>query len=248
MGKKSVEVSVIVPVHNEASILEKSVKEIEKFVRKLTDDYELIIAEDGSTDGSYEIALKLAQSNPRIKVFHKNVRVGKGTAIKEASMVASGNVVAFIDVDLSPDPAFLPVIIRKAREVNGVAVGSRLAKGAIIRGAKRALLSLVYNTLVRILFRDGISDHQCGLKAWVKEVNRRIVPKTRKSWFFWDTELIVRSKVEGFNVVEVPIRWTRKAKFGARRSRVKIWKDSAWMLAGVVWLFFRLLKEGKLRI
>lgn len=234
------EISIILPAYNEALRIERCIREVERAVCSFSGSYEIIVAEDGSTDGTERIVANLAQGNPRVSLLHSPVRLGKGKAIKRALGSAEGNVIVFMDVDLATSLAYLPRIVRLARERGGMAIGSRHVKGARVqRRVSRTLFSLAYNLFVRMLFLDGVHDHQCGFKAMSREVAEALLDKAKSDGFFFDTEMILWCRKLGFPVVEVGVEWSETRKEG--ESAVKLFPDSARL--GLDLLRFRLNKS-----
>src|SRR3989337_482828 len=164
------EISIILPAYNEALHIEKCVQKVERTVSSLSDFYEIIVAEDGSTDETRRLIASLAENNPKLSYLHSPVRLGKGKAIKNALGTAKGNIIVFMDVDLSTSLKSLPQIIKLVRNHGGMAIGSRHIKGSKVqRHTSRTLFSLAYNIFVRMLFMDGIRDHPGGFKAMSQE-------------------------------------------------------------------------------
>ncbi|HSV49037.1 MAG TPA: glycosyltransferase, partial [Candidatus Acidoferrales bacterium] len=160
------ELSILLPAFNEASQIEQCILEVEATVRTLSNNYEIIVSEDGSTDGTDQIVSKMTQTNPNLRLLHSPTRLGKGKGIKNAVNAADGKIVLFMDVDLATDLACLPNLLTTVKKKGGMAIGSRHVSGSNVqRHAKRTLFSLTYNVLVRLMFLDGIHDHQCGFKT-----------------------------------------------------------------------------------
>jgi hypothetical protein len=98
------------------------------------------------------------------------------------------------------------------------------------------LFSLTYNLFVRLLFFDGVHDHQCGFKTMSREVAETILSISKSDGYFFDTEMIVRCKQLGFPVVEIAVKWTEKTKKGG--SKVNLLQDA--LQIGLDMIAFRL--------
>jgi len=232
-----VEISVLLPMHNEAKNIERCVNEVEKKIKFSFHSYEIIIAEDGSTDGTDIIAARLAERNPKLKFLHSPTRLGKGKAIKKAISVAKGDVIIFLDADLATSLANLPRIVETVQRHRGIVVGSHYTGGANVkRPLSRILFSVAYNLLVRMLFRDGVRDHQCGFKALSYELAQVLCSKSESDGLFLDTEMIVQAKRLGYEVTEVAVDW--RDLRGKGESKVNLFKDALRM--GMDLLRFRL--------
>jgi glycosyltransferase involved in cell wall biosynthesis len=231
------EISIILPAYNEASRIEKCIREVTRAVRSFSGSYEIIVTEDGSTDGTEKIVANLSRSNPQLSLLHSPVRLGKGKAIKKALASAEGTIIVFMDVDLSTSLSHLPQIVKLAREHRGMAIGSRHVKSSKVqRSFSRTVFSLSYNLFVRLLFLDCVHDHQCGFKAMSREVATVVLDKTASDGFFFDTEMILWCKKLGFPVTEVAVEWTEISKKGA--TAVRLVSDAAKL--GLDLLRFRL--------
>jgi hypothetical protein len=235
------EISIVLPAYNEALRIEKCVKEVERAVSSLSSSYEIIIAEDGSTDGTHCIAANLSESNSHVSFLHSPVRLGKGKAVKNAIRSARGAIIVFMDVDLSATLNALPNIVQIAKQRRGLAIGSRHVKGSRVRRPfARTAFSLIYNLFARALFRDGIHDHQCGFKAMSREVAEVIQNSVKSDGFFFDTEMILQCKRLRIPVVEVKIDWSETKK--RSESVIKPFHDAAKI--GIDLLRFRLNVNG----
>ena len=225
-GLAEKEISIILPAYNEAARIERCIREVTRSVRSFSGAYEIIVTEDGSTDGTEKIVENLSQSNPQLRLLHSAARLGKGKAIKKALALAKGDIFVFMDVDLSTSLTYLPQIVKIAREHRGMAIGSRHLDGSRVqRSFSRTLFSLSYNLFVRLLFLDGVHDHQCGFKAMSREVANAVLDKTESDGFFFDTEMILWCKKLGFQVTEVAVEWTEISKKGA--TGVRLFSDAA---------------------
>lgn len=224
------ELSILLPAYNEASQIERCVNEVETAVRGFSNSYEIIVSEDGSTDGTNVIVARITKTNPNLVLLHSSNRLGKGKGIKNALTASKGKYIAFMDVDLATDLKCLPELLRVVKANGGMAIGSRHVAGSSVeRHLTRTLSSLVYNVLVRLLFMDGVRDHQCGFKMMTREVAETVLKFSKTDGYFFDTEMIVRCKKIGYPVIEVPVKWTEKNRGGSKvnplRDGKKIGRD-----------------------
>ena len=239
------QLTILIPAYNEATRIENCVKLVERSAESFTASYEIIIAEDGSTDGTNVIASRLARDNPRIINLHSPIRLGKGQAIKRALQIASGDVVVFLDADLATNLDCLPRIVNTARMRRGIVVGSRYSSGSMVRRpVSRKLFSITYNVLVRTLFHDGVHDHQCGFKALSCELVNVLKDMIESDGFFVDTEILVRAKGLGSPITEVAVEWTETRKKG--ESKVRVFRDALKM--GIALLKLRLRSNISARV
>ena len=235
-------VSAVIPVYNDRESLKRAIPVALEYLEKITPLFELIIAEDASTDGSYELASEWARIEERVRVFHRNERLGRGSALHTAAMSASGDIFCYFDVDMATDMTHLSDLISLIREGNDIAIGSRLHRESrVIRSADRELKSRIYNLLVRLFFRGSIADHQCGFKAFRRERMLTLLPNIRDNHWFWDTELLVYAERSGYRIVEIPVTWREGPGTTVRRT------DSIAMGRSILelWLRFPILTPGK---
>jgi hypothetical protein len=201
-------VSILIPAYNEASRLRQNIRFIEDYVRQIVGSYEIIIAEDGSMDGTDKIAKEITHRTQRILHSHSDCRLGKGAALKRALKASRCEIVVFMDADLATSLDHLPELLELIKRGYDGAIGSRYIERSCV---KRPLLKLIasrtYNLLVRVLFRDGIQDHQCGFKAFSRQALDPLVADVESNDFFFDTELILKAKRKGFSIGEVPVTW-----------------------------------------
>jgi len=213
-------ISIQVPVHNESAILAANMARLKKAMDALGGDYEIIIAEDGSTDGSGEIARKLASSNGRIRAITSGTRLGRGVSLANAIRAARGGIVMCIDADLPADLSHIGELVREIGRGADICTGSRLLPGSKVigRSAVREFFSRGYNLLLRILFHTSVFDHQCGFKAFRKSSVLPLLGEVRDRHWFWDSELLILAQRKGLKVAEIPVRWTDRRESGVRLS------------------------------
>ncbi|MFA5254260.1 MAG: dolichyl-phosphate beta-glucosyltransferase [Methanoregula sp.] len=225
-------VTAIIPVFNDRPALERALPISLDTLAKITDDYEIIVAEDGSTDGSAECVREFGKKTPKIRLFHSDTRLGRGTALNRAIREANGAIVCYYDVDLATDMQHLPELIGAIDNGADIATGSRLLPESDIKRTEgREIASRSYNFLVRTILGSRLFDHQCGFKAFNKAKILPILPTIRSNHWFWDTELLVRAQRAGFTVTEFPVRWRAgkgttvrvKDVFGMGSAILRLW-------------------------
>lgn len=209
MPERDPKVELVVPTLNEAHVLEKSVATILSYLRG---DFPypagVLVADNGSSDGTGEIADRLAGENDDVRSLRLDVR-GRGRALRSAWESSDADIVAYTDVDLSTELVALERLCRAIHEEGyDLATGSRLMKESrVTRGPKREFISRSYNLLIKVVLGTSFSDAQCGFKAVSRRVVERVIPQVRdQSWFF-DTELLVLAERQGFRIKDVPVEW-----------------------------------------
>lgn len=202
------EVSAIIPVFNDRPSLEVALKASLETLSGITSEFEILVAEDGSTDGSTEFVRQYASRESRVRLLHHDERQGRGRALNQALRESRGKIVCYYDVDLATDMKHLPALLSAVREGSDISTGSRLLPASdIVRTGGREIASRTYNFLVRLFLSSRICDHQCGFKAFNRERILPLLPAIRSNHWFWDTEILVRAQRSGYRVSELPVRW-----------------------------------------
>ncbi|MFE6506811.1 glycosyltransferase [Nocardioides sp. NPDC057767] len=201
-------VELVIPVHNEEKDLEASVRHLDGYLRTLPFATTITIADNASTDGTWEIAERLATEFTRVRAIHLDEK-GRGRALKAAWSTSRAEVVGYMDVDLSTDLRALPPLLAPLLSGHSdIAIGSRLARGSRIqRGPKRDFLSKGYNLLLRGVLSAEFTDAQCGFKAIRRDVAEQMLPLIEDDSWFFDTELLVLASEAGLRIHEVPVDW-----------------------------------------
>ena len=234
-------ISVVVPAFNEGGVIYNNIKEIEKvldlFLNKKRKSYELIIVNDGSTDNTYDEALRAAKENKKIKVVDYKNNGGKGFALKYGFKFCSGKYVTFIDADLDLHPKLIPIFIEHI-ERNGadIVIGSKVHPDSLIKyPIYRRILSTGYHLFTRLLFRLDLGDTQTGLKIFKYEALQYVLPKILCKKYAFDLELLVNAYHNGFKIIEAPIElnWQRL------ENRLKL-KDIWKLMLDTFGIFYRL--------
>jgi glycosyltransferase involved in cell wall biosynthesis len=232
-----VKVSVVLPAHNEADNLEPAVSKIAQALAEYAGSYEIIIAEDGSTDGTDKKADALSERLPAVKHLHAENRLGRGKALKNAFQQSSGEILVYMDVDLATDVRQLKELINSVdKEGYDFATGSRmLPESNVERSGMRNIASKTYNFMVRAVLGSKVKDHQCGFKAFRREPLMQLLDEVDANHWFWDTEILVRAYRRGYRIKEIPVLWK-----SGRDTKVRLFHDSFYMGWQIFSLWWRL--------
>ncbi len=200
---------VVVPVFNEETDLEPSVRRLHAHLRETFPyPFRITVADNASTDATPRIAARLAADLPEATWIRLDEK-GRGRALRAAWSGSNAPVLAYLDVDLSTElNALLPLVAPLISGHSDIAIGTRLARGSrVTRGPRREIISRCYNALLRSALAVGFSDAQCGFKAVRRDVAERLLPLVEDSGWFFDTELLVIAERAGLRIHEVPVDW-----------------------------------------
>ena len=238
----AVQVSVVLPAYNEVEYLQPAIEKTIQTLNQFSQSYEVIIAEDGSTDGTAERAEELARKNPKVRHIHREKRLGRGTALNNAFKQSSGEVCVYMDLDLATDLKYLkPLVEAITAEGYDFSTGSRmLRESKAERTASRSISSKTYNFLVRHMLGSKLHDHQCGFKAFKREPLMQILDKVEATHWFWDTEIMVRAQRTGYKVKEIAVEWK-----SGKDTKVNLAKDSWSMFRQIMGLWWNLKVNKK---
>ena len=209
MAMRVLQVDIVVPVRNEECDLAPSVRRLVSYLREgFPFTARVTIADNGSTDGTWAVAGRLARDFDEVRAVRME-QPGRGRALRAVWSQSDAEVLAYMDVDLSTDlNALLPLVAPLLSGHSDVAIGTRLARGSrVIRGPKRELISRGYNLLLHACMGARFSDAQCGFKAIRRDQARALLPLTRDTGWFFDTELLVLAERAGLRIHEVPVDW-----------------------------------------
>ncbi|MEU0572682.1 bifunctional glycosyltransferase family 2/GtrA family protein [Nonomuraea sp. NPDC005983] len=202
-------VEVVVPVYNEQRALRDSIGRLHHYLTSTFPyGFRITIADNASTDNTWQLAGELAAELPHVRAVHLDDR-GRGRALRRVWSGSDADVVSYMDVDLSTDlDAFLPLVAPLLSGHSDLAIGTRLARAArVVRGPKREFVSRSYNLLLRSIMGARFSDAQCGFKAVRTEIAQALLPAVEDEQWFFDTELLLLAERHGLRIHEVPVDW-----------------------------------------
>ncbi len=203
-------IDIVIPVLNEEVALPRCVETLSEFIDQNPGrDWQITVADNGSTDRTYEVAAELSDRGFPIRITRLEQR-GRGRALKKAWLESDADIRFYMDVDLSTRlDALVPLIEALESGEYQVATGSRLMKGSEVVDRKllREITSRVYNLIHRVMFFSPFRDAQCGFKGITREVAETCVPLVKNNNWFFDTELLIIAAKSGYRIKSHPVHW-----------------------------------------
>lgn len=204
--------SIVIPAFNEQVRLPETIRHIEGYLESLNPRFhELLIVDDGSTDGTVEAIEEFARTNPCIRILRNPGNKGKGYSVRHGMLEARGEWTLFSDADLStPIEEFQKLWCTTVRERVEIAIGSRALDPSLIgvhQPGFRESAGKMFNRVMRSTIGLSILDTQCGFKLFRSDVARRVFSRQRIDRFGFDVEVLFIAQALGYRVAEVPVRW-----------------------------------------
>lgn len=227
--------SVIIPAYNEEKRLAPTIMAVESFLAAMGREWELLVVDDGSRDGTIAVAERTFADPTRSRVIRSPRNAGKGAAVRRGMLAATGRYRLFADADNStPIEQVLKLLRAMRRRGVDVAIASRALRESqleVRQPLHREMMGRVFNKVVQLVALPGIVDTQCGFKLFSARAADAIFPHQKLDGFSFDVEILMRARRAGFEIVEVPVRWIDHAS-----SRVSPLRDSWRVLRDTVWL------------
>jgi glycosyltransferase involved in cell wall biosynthesis len=231
---KSCFISIIIPVFNEEDCIEKTLDRIVEYMSKKEFSYEIIVADDGSTDKTKDVVEKVAQKykDVDIKFISEGVHKGKGFAVNIGMKNASGDYVLFLDADLSTDISEFEKFIPYIRQNVDVIIGSRRIPGAevVVHQPKiREFMGRVFSWLSNFILGTKFSDFTCGFKCFSKKAKEEIFSLQKILNWSFDSEILFLAKKLNYEIKEIPVVWKNDPS-----TKVKLFRDTVSSFFGLI--------------
>ncbi|RYO76026.1 hypothetical protein DL766_007701 [Monosporascus sp. MC13-8B] len=201
--------SVILPTYNERRNLPIVTWLLNRTFSENNLNWELVIVDDGSPDGTQEVAQQLVKAySPHVVLETRSGKLGLGTAYVHGLQFVTGNFVIIMDADFSHHPKFIPQMIARQKERDyDIVTGTRYAGDGGVYGwdLKRKFVSRGANLFADTLLRPGVSDLTGSFRLYKKSVLQRVIESTESKGYTFQMEMMVRAKAMGCTVAEVPI-------------------------------------------
>lgn len=205
------DLTLVLACYNEEAVFERSVESILETLDYTRWSYEVIFVDDVSQDRTRDLILERVESDSshRLKyIFHER-NTGRGGAVADGLRAASGTVAGFVDIDLEVAALYIPACVQAVRNGADIATGRRWYR-LQLRQAGRWILTRGYRWLSRWLLGVSLEDTETGFKFFNREKILLVLADTEDTHWFWDTEVMVRSVLRGYKIVEIPCLFDRR--------------------------------------
>ncbi len=206
--------TVVIPAFNEAKNIKSTVNEVTGFLNGKGYRYEVIIVDDGSDDDTLDIVkrYKAINSNGNIKILENISNRGKGYAVRNGIMQATGDYILFMDADNSTRIFELERMLPGFKDGYDIIIGSRRLKNipgdiVISQPSYRHILGEIYIYLSRLFFKISVRDYNCGFKLFTSNVAKKIFSKQRMDDWSFDLETLFLAEKYNFKIKELPVNW-----------------------------------------
>lgn len=230
--------SIVIPAYKEEKRITETLSAISSYCAGLSRESEIIVVDDGSPDGTADTVRQAAIHDPRIRLVSYGGNRGKGYAVKSGVLEARGEIVLFTDADNATPIEEFDKLLPFLRD-HEVVIGSRYAPGSNVvvkQPGFRIRISRMGNALIQLLLLDGITDTQCGFKAFRREAAERIFSRMKTERFGFDMELLCIARLLGYSIAEVPVNW-----FDSADSRVRPVRDTMHTLYELFYIKLNIL-------
>ncbi|KAL6740577.1 hypothetical protein Aduo_013921 [Ancylostoma duodenale] len=231
------EYTVLLPTFNERENLPICIWLLEKYLKNV--NYEVIVIDDASPDGTQEVAERLQKEYGEVKIILKprEGKLGLGTAYIHGLKYARGEFIILMDADLSHHPKFIPEMIELQKKENlDIVTGTRYALGGGVCGwdVKRKTISKGANFLAQFLLHPGVSDLTGSFRLYRKEVLAKLIHESVSKGYVFQMEMMFRASKAGYKIGEIPItfvdRFFGESKLGSQ--------EIIGYVKGLLYLFF----------
>jgi dolichyl-phosphate beta-glucosyltransferase len=228
--------SIVIPAYNEENRLPVTLASVHSFCAQEPFDFELIVVNDGSKDGTTGVVEEFAKHHDGIRLITYEVNQGKGHAVKVGVLAAQGDVILLADADGNAPIEELTRLRDAISSGADIAIGSRAKPNSetVVKAlAYRTFMGNTFNRIVQSLLLPGIHDTQCGFKLFKRQPAHDVFSASRIKGYAFDVEVLYIAKLRHYKIAEVPVNW-----HNVSGSKVNVVVDSLKMLGEVLKIYF----------
>jgi len=221
--------SIVIPAYNEEKRIPRTLEHLQSFLRAKRWDAEIIVVNDGSRDDTAEVVRRFARRYPSVVLIDNLVNAGKGKAIRDGVLRATGEIILFTDADDSTPIEDADKLIAALTDGADIVIGSRWVKRDLQAQPQpwyRRLNGRIYNLLLRKVLGLDLTDTQNGFKAFTNAAGKAIFAQQKIPGWGFDAESLFFAHKLGFHVREVPVEYI----YYAEGSKIRPYRDGAKML------------------
>jgi len=223
-------ISIVMPAYNVEDDIVEAISEVRGVLEKITDDYEIIVVNDGSTDDTARRVEGVMDGH--VKIVNHSVNMGKGAAVKTGVRYASGDYTILLDADRDIDVRNMMQYIKALREYDVVIGSKRHPKSIYQAPTLRKILSVGYNILVKALLGIRVGDTQTGFKAFKTKYLKMMMNVIVVKRYSWDAEALAIANMLKLKIAEAPVH--------IRQEKLFKLKDAVNMLIELLGIVYRL--------
>lgn len=224
--------TIVIPAYNEENRIIETLLRIDEYLDAQAYSSEVVVVDDGSTDSTFDLVEKFADSHKRFKVLHHEPNRGKGYAVRSGVLTAAGEYVLISDADLATPIEELEHLWNHISDGADIAIASRpLRESKLVERQPfyREFAGRAFNWVVRLLAVRGIHDTQCGFKLFNRDCAQAIFARCTLDGFSFDIEVLHLAQRLGYRIAEVPVHWYHRPG-----SKVRLLRDGLRMMADLV--------------
>jgi dolichol-phosphate mannosyltransferase len=236
MERRRLKLSVVIPAHNEAESITETLSGLVEALSAEQVDYELLVIDDGSTDGTLEVVDRITGENARVRGLRSHLPRGFGYTVRAGLERFEGDAVAIVMADGSDSPTDLIAYWTLLEQGYDCAFGSRFVRGSRVHDYPyvKLVLNRASNMVIRVLFRHGYNDTTNAFKAYRREVIDTVQPLLANH-FNLTVELPLKAIVRGHTFAVCPISWTNR-KAGTSKLSLQEMGSRYLFIVLYVWL------------
>ena len=200
--------SIVIPAYNEQLRISQTLIAVTSYLRTKPYSWDVIVANDGSTDNTAELVADVASNQPNVRLLNLT-HGGKGWAVKHGMLESTGKYRFLLDADLSMPVEQIDRFFPYFDEGYDIVIGSREVSGSrrFREPARRRIQGRVFNSLVRLFTINGIADTQCGFKCFTGKAAEQLFSMQESTGFIFGVEILFLARKFGIRIKEIPIDW-----------------------------------------